>query len=399
VTTLRLPDGTRYTVGPAPDWPTAFAPPRLRRVYAAARVVARPTRPAQRSTGVRPVNGYALGGGASPADAGSEVDWQETMAVRHRLWALGFGVADAMDTAQRGMGLGWDLAAELIRRSAREAATVGGAIACGAGTDQLDPATRPGRSDVLAAYREQLEVVEGSGATAIVMASRALAATARGPGDYLTVYGTLLSEVSSPVILHWLGPMFDPALEGYWGSSDLDRASETVLDLIAAYPKRIDGIKVSLLDMDREVRLRRRLPPSVRLYTGDDFHYPELILGDGHRHSDALLGIFDAIARPAAAALSWLDEGDTDGYLAAMLPTVPLARHIFEAPTFHYKTGLAFLAWLNGDQSHFRMLGGHERCRDAAHLAKLFVLADQARVLVDPELAVRRLESYLGAAV
>jgi hypothetical protein len=396
VTTLRLPDGTSYTVGPAPDWPTALAPPRLRRIYAAAHVVAKP---APGSSGIRPVNGYALGGGASPADAGSEVDWPETMALRHRLWALGFGVADAMDTAQRGMGLGWPLAAELIRRSAEEAATVGGALACGAGTDQLDPASGPRLSDVLAAYREQLEVVESSGATAILMASRALASTARGPDDYLSVYGTLLSEVSRPVILHWLGPMFDPALEGYWGSHDLDLATETVLDLIAAYPKRIDGIKVSLLDMDREVRLRRRLPAGVRLYTGDDFHYPELILGDGERHSDALLGVLDGIARPAAAALAFLDEGDTDGYLAAMLPTVPLARHIFEPPTFHYKTGLAFLAWLNGEQSHFRMLAGHERSRDANHLARLFVLADQARVLVDPELAVHRLESYLGAAV
>ncbi len=399
MTTLRLPDGTSYTVGPAPDWPTSLAPPRLRRVYAAAHVAAKPTRSTEGSSGVRPVNGYALGGGPGPADAESEVDWSETMALRHRLWALGFGVADAMDTAQRGMGLGWPLAAELIRRSAAEAATVGGALACGAGTDQLDPASGPRRSDVLAAYREQLEVVEGSGATAILMASRALASTARGPDDYLSVYGTLLSEVSRPVILHWLGPMFDPALEGYWGSRDLDLATETVLDLIAAYPKRVDGIKVSLLDMDREVRLRRRLPPGIRLYTGDDFHYPELILGDGQRHSDALLGILDGIARPAAAALAFLDEGDTDGYLAAMLPTVPLARHIFEAPTFHYKTGLAFLSWLGGEQSHFRMLGGHERSRDANHLARLFVLADQARVLVDPELAVHRLESYLGAAV
>jgi hypothetical protein len=399
VTTLRLPDGTSYTVGPAPDWPTALPPPRLRRVYAAPHVVAKPAQPAQGESGIRPVNGYSPGGGRCPADAESEVDWDETMALRHRLWTLGFGVADAMDTAQRGMGLGWPLAAELIRRSAAEAATVGGAIACGAGTDQLDPSTGPRLSDVLAAYREQFEVVEGSGATAILMASRALAATARGPDDYLSVYGTLLSEVSRPVILHWLGPMFDPALDGYWGSRDLDLATETVLDLIAAYPKRIDGIKVSLLDMDREIRLRRRLPAGVRLYTGDDFHYPELILGDGERHSDALLGVFDGIARPAAAALALLDDGDTDGYLAAMLPTVPLARHIFEAPTFHYKTGLAFLSWLGGEQSHFRMLGGHERSRDAKHLARLFVLADQARVLVDPELAVRRLESYLGAAV
>jgi Protein of unknown function (DUF993) len=369
---VRLPDGSRHAVGPAPDWPATLPPPRLRRVYAAAHVVA--------------------------ADE-STVDWDETLALRQRLWALGFGVADAMDTAQRGMGIGWETAAELIRRSAREAAAVGGAIACGAGTDQLDLATGPGLADVLAAYREQLAVVADSGATAVLMASRALAAAARGADDYLKAYATLLDEVDRPVILHWLGPMFDPALTGYWGSTDLDVATETVLDLVAAYPKKVDGIKVSLLDLDREVALRRRLPAGVRLYTGDDFHYPELILGDGRHHSDALLGIFDGIARPAAAALARLDDGDTAGYLDAMRPTVPLARHIFTAPTFHYKTGLAFLSWLNGDQTHFRMLGGHEHSRDAIHLARLFLLADEARVLVDPPAAARRMESYLGTAV
>jgi hypothetical protein len=335
---------------------------------------------------------------APGADGVVRVDWDETMALRHRLWALGLGVADAMDTAQRGMGIGWDTAAELIRRSAREAASVGGAIACGAGTDQLDPSDRPGPVDVLGAYRAQLDVVEGSGATAVLMASRALCATARGADDYLSVYATLLDEVSRPVILHWLGPMFDPALTGYWGSTDLDVATDTVLRLIADHADRIDGIKVSLLDRDREVRLRRALPAGVRLYTGDDFHYPELILGDGDHHSDALLGILDAIARPAATALSRLDDGDENGYLAAMLPTVPLARHIFAEPTYHYKTGLVFLSWLNGEQRHFRLLGGHERARDAGHLARLFVLADQARVLVDPELAARRLDEYLRGA-
>jgi uncharacterized membrane protein YgcG len=374
--TVTLPDGRRYPVGPARDWPDAAPPPRSRRVYAAAHVVAGPD---------------------------GTVDWDETLAFRRYLWRLGFGVADAMDTAQRGMGLDWPTTAELIRRSAAESAGagaggLGGVLACGAGTDQLALAARPGLADVLAAYRQQIEVVEGAGATVILMASRALAAAATGPEDYLSVYGTLLAEARAPVILHWLGAMFDPALAGYWGSDDLDAAADTVVALIAAHPAKVDGIKVSLLDREREVALRRRLPAGVRLYTGDDFHYPELILGDGAGFSDALLGIFDGIARPAAAALARLDAGDRAGYLAALEPTVPLARHIFAAPTYHYKTGLAFLAWLNGQQSHFRMVGGYQTARGAAHLARLFVLADQAGVLADPSLAVHRFTAWAEAA-
>ena len=372
--TLRLPGGEPYTPAPARPWPATAPPVRCRRVYAAAHVVGR------------------------PAPAGTTVDWGETLSFRHYLWGLGFGVADAMDTAQRGMGLDWPTTAELIRRSAAEAATVGGALACGAGTDQLDLRTQPKLPDVLDAYREQLEVVEGAGATVILMASRALAAAASGPEDYLSVYGTLLREVRGPVILHWLGEMFDPALRGYWGSTDLDAAADTVLALIGEHADRVDGIKVSLLDKEREVALRRRLPAGVRLYTGDDFNYPELILGDAHGFSDALLGIFDGIARPAAAALARLDAGDTEGYLAAMNPTVPLARHIFAAPTYHYKTGLAFLSWLNGRQSHFRMVGDQQNARDAAHLTTLFMLADRAGVLADPDLAVYRMSSFLGGA-
>jgi len=310
-----------------------------------------------------------------------------------------------MDTAQRGMGLDWAATQELINRSAAEAAliatperTVRDLLACGAGTDQLDLDSRPKVPDVLYAYREQLEVVEGAGATVILMASRALAAAASGPEDYLSVYGTLLREVRGPVILHWLGEMFDPALRGYWGSTDLDAAADTVLALIGEHADRVDGIKVSLLDKEREVALRRALPAGVRLYTGDDFNYPELILGDAHGFSDALLGIFDGIARPAAAALARLDAGDTEGYLAAMNPTVPLARHIFAAPTYHYKTGLAFLSWLNGRQSHFRMVGDQQNARDAAHLTTLFMLADRAGVLADPDLAVYRMSSFLAGA-
>ena len=371
--TLELPGYGPYRAGDRARWPSTQPPPTSRRVFAAAHVVACPA-----------------------PDGSATVDWDQTLAFRHGLWNLGFGVAEAMDTAQRGMGVDWPTAAELIRRSAAEAAAVGGVIAAGAGTDQLDLALAPNLAQVLDAYREQLEVVEGSGATVILMASRALAAVARGPEDYLAVYGKLLTEASRPVILHWLGPMFDPALRSYWGSTDLDVAQETVRLLIAARAEKIDGIKVSLLDREREVAFRRQLPPGVLLYTGDDFHYPELILGDGYGHSDALLGIFDGIARPAAAALACLDRGDTAGYRAAIEPTVPLARHIFAPPTYHYKTGLTFLAWLNGAQDHFRMIGGYEHARDTTHLTELFVRADRAGALVDPDLAVHRMRTYLA---
>jgi hypothetical protein len=398
--TIDLPGEGRYPVGAAPSWPSSCPPPRERRVYAAAHVVARPAGDGDNGTGRNVVggNGNGNGSGSGSGSGSNVVDWDETLAFRHGLWRLGFGVADAMDTAQRGMGIDWPTTAELIRRSAAEAASVGGALACGANTDQLDPDAQPGLVDVQEAYREQVELIEGSGATVVLMASRALAAAARGPEDYLSLYGTLLAEVRVPVILHWLGAAFDPALTGYWGHADLDSAADTVIELITEHAAKVDGIKVSLLDKDREIDLRRRLPAGVRLYTGDDFNYPELILGDGTRHSDALLGIFDGIAQPAAAALARLDEGDTDGYLAAMRPTVPLARHIFQAPTYHYKTGLAFLAWLNGQQSHFRLVGGYETARDVTHLSRLFVLADQAGALTDPEAAAHRMAAYLDGA-
>jgi hypothetical protein len=328
-----------------------------------------------------------------PTRDGRGIDWDQTLALRHRIWDLGLGVAEAMDTAQRGMGLSWPLAAELIRRTAAQRR---GPLVAGAGTDQLDPGARPDLGAVLDAYREQLALVEDSGATAVLMASRALAAAARGPEDYLTVYGTLLSEAGRPVVLHWLGAMFDPALAGYWGSTDLDVVASVVLDLIREHAGRVDGIKVSLLDSDREVARRAALPPGVRLYTGDDYHYPELVLGDGVRYSDALLGVLDAIARPFAAALARLDAGDPAGYLDLLRPTVPLARHIFAPPTFHYKTGLAFLAWLNGDQSHFVLLDGLESARDKAYLARLVELAEAAGVLVDVGQATARAKAYLA---
>ncbi|MBS2532391.1 dihydrodipicolinate synthase family protein [Catenulispora sp. NF23] len=350
-------------------------------VYAAAHVVADPN---------------ADNGPGRPA----VLDWDATLRFREHLWSLGFGIADAMDTAQRGMGLDWPATQELIRRSgaaakAVDAANVPSLLACGAGTDQLAAGAHP-LPDIQAAYEEQLGVVEGAGARVILMASRAMAASAKSAEDYLTVYGSLLNQASNPVILHWLGDMFDPALAGYWGSSDIPTAMDTVLDLINADPAKVDGIKVSLLNADYELELRRRLPEGVRLYTGDDFNYPDLIKGDEHGHSDALLGIFDGIARPASQALQALDRGDLDAYDRLMTPTVELSRHIFERPTFNYKTGLVFLAYLNGHQDHFRMVGGLETARDAAHLTELLRLAEIAGVIDDPESAAARFQAVVS---
>ncbi|MFB6670968.1 dihydrodipicolinate synthase family protein [Streptomyces sp. NPDC056390] len=331
------------------------------------------------------------------ADAGPDaaaVDWDATLAFRRHLWAHGLGVAEAMDTAQRGMGLDWAGAAELIRRSTAEARSVGGAIACGVGTDQLTgPATL---AEVRAAYEEQLALVEGTGAQAILMASRALAAAAAGPEDYLDVYGHLLRQASEPVILHWLGPMFDPALDGYWGSPDLDTATETFLDVIAAHPDKVDGIKVSLLDARREVELRRRLPRGVRCYTGDDYNYPELIAGDEQGFSHALLGIFDPLGPLAAEAVRVLDTGDTAKFRELLDPTVELSRHLFGKPTRFYKTGVVLLAWLAGHQSHFTMVGGLQSARPLPHLARAYELADGLGLFPDPALAEIRMKSLLS---
>ena len=355
---------------------TAATPFSSRVVYAAAHVVADPN--ADNAPG-RP----------------AAVDWDATLRFRHHLWSLGFGVADAMDTAQRGMGLDWAATQELIKRSGVEAQAVGGLLACGAGTDQLPVGVAYSLADVVAAYDSQLEVVQSAGAKVILMASRVLAAAASGPDDYLSVYGSLLSRAEKPVILHWLGDMFDPALAGYWGSADVSQATETVVELIRANVSKVDGIKVSLLDADHEVALRHALPEGVRLYTGDDFNYPDLIKGDSLGYSDALLGIFDGIARPASDALRALDRGDTATYDVLMAPTVGLSRHIFEAPTYNYKTGLVFLAYLNGHQNHFRMVGGLETSRDAVHLIKVHRLAGIAGVLDDPDLAATRLQCVL----
>ncbi|MFE0375795.1 dihydrodipicolinate synthase family protein [Streptomyces inhibens] len=328
-------------------------------------------------------------------DGPAALDWDATLAFRHHLWAQGLGVAEAMDTAQRGMGLDWGGAAELIRRSAAEAKAVGGLLACGAGTDQL-PSHGASLTDVRKAYEEQLALVEDAGARPILMASRQLTAVATGPADYLELYGHLLRQTARPVILHWLGPMFDPALDGYWGSTEVDAATETFLQIIAAHPDKVDGVKVSLLDADREVRLRRRLPETVRCYTGDDFHYPELIAGDDHGFSHALLGIFDPLAPRAAEAVRLLDTGDTAGFRAALDPTVALSRHLFQAPTRYYKTGVVLLAWLAGHQSHFTMAGGLQSARSLPHLRRAYELADGLGLFPDPELAADRMRKLLA---
>ena len=327
------------------------------------------------------------------------VDWERTMAFRHHLWRLGFRIAEAMDTSQRGMGFDWSNAKQLIRHSIAEARTVEGAdLASGAGTDHLAPGTARTIDDVIAAYEEQFGFIEGLGGKAIMMASRALAAVAKGPDDYVRVYDRILSQASGKVILHWLGDMFDPALKGYWGNHDFDAALDTVVAIIERHADKVEGIKISLLDAGKEIALRNRLPDGVIMFTGDDFNYPELIAGDGERHSHALLGIFDAIAPVANAALAKLAAGDHAGYNALMAPTVPLARKIFEAPTEYYKAGIVFMAWLNGHQQHFAMVGGMQSARGICHYADVFRLADQAGLLADPELAVARMRSFCTVA-
>jgi hypothetical protein len=408
---LRLPTGDggleSYRLIGEPIAQGTYAPAASRLAFAAAHVVADPL-------------------GDNSPDQPAVIDWEHTLEFRRHLWSLGLSVAEAMDTAQRGMGLDWTATQELIRRSAAEAPThlrttetpahpqtgeahpqageapghlraggpAGKRIAVGVGTDQLPAGLQP-LDAVIAAYEGQLALAEEVGAQPILMASRALCAAAGSPDDYRKVYDRLLGQSSRPVILHWLGSMFDPALEGYWGSDSLDTAADVVVELINENAGQVDGIKVSLLDASREVALRNRLPEGVRLYTGDDFNYPELIRGDENRYSDALLGIFAAIAPAAAAALKALDDGDLTKYEEVFAPTVPLARQIFSAPTYYYKTGIAFLAWLNGHQPGFGMVGGLQTGRSLPHLAETFRLADAAGVLTNPELAVTRFRHLL----
>ncbi|MFJ5958110.1 dihydrodipicolinate synthase family protein [Paenarthrobacter sp. NPDC092416] len=397
MTSLILPTndgGTReYRLRPATAWAKPSAPLTARRAYAAAHVI--PEVAADNTPG-----------------APAQLDWDATLGYRHELWSYGLGVADAMDTAQRGMGLDWAATQQLIKRSGAEAASVVAAgnaatagksvrdlISCGAGTDQLDIAALPegaaGIQAVIDAYREQIAVVSEAGPKVILMASRALAKVANGADDYLHVYSTLLQEVDQPVILHWLGTMFDPALAGYWGSDDVSVATETFLSLIREHSDKVDGVKVSLLDASHEVALRAALPEGVRLYTGDDFNYPELIDGDDTHHSDALLGIFAAIYPAASVALQKYDAGNAAEARAILDSTRELGKHIFSAPTFYYKTGIAFMSWLNGKQPGFQMVGGLHSGRSVLHLTKTFELADQAGLLKDPSLAAFRMSDFL----
>jgi hypothetical protein len=390
MTTINLPTAegrvAPYAIRnrPLPQPATKGPPPRFNRVvYSAAHVVADP-----------------LADNDPWFDAA--IDWDKTIAFRHYLWDLGLGVAEAMDTAQRGMGLDWKGAQALIRRALEAAKGRPGAlIACGAGADHLSAGPDVTIDDVIGAYEEQIEMVEGAGGRIILMASRALAKAARGPDDYARVYDRVLSQVKEPVIIHWLGEMFDPALEGYWGHDDHMAAMDVCFDIIADHADKIDGIKISLLSKEKEIAMRRRLAKSnatagVRMYTGDDFNYAELIAGDEEGYSHALLGIFDAIAPAASAALDKLASGDQAGFQDIMAPTVPLSRHIFKAPTRFYKTGVVFLAYLNGLQDHFVMIGGQQSARSLTHFAELFRLADSARVLRDPDLAADRMRRLLA---
>jgi hypothetical protein len=325
------------------------------------------------------------------------VDWDATMAYRRTLWNLGLGVAEAMDTAQRGMGLDWPTSLELIRRSIDAARDMPSALlASGAGTDHLAPENARSLDDVIRAYEEQVGAVEKLGGRIILMASRALARVARSPADYEKVYDHILRQVKQPVVIHWLGEMFDPALAGYWGDADHYRAMDTAVAVINSHASKVDGVKISLLDQEKEIRMRRKLDKRVRMYTGDDFNYAELIAGDAEGHSHALLGIFDAIAPAASAALAELAAGNTETFHDILAPTVPLSRHIFETPTRFYKTGVVFMAYLNGHQDHFVMINGQQSARSLLHLSELFRLADRAGLLRDPKLAVERMTAVMA---
>lgn len=377
---LPTPQGimTNYPLVTTEERPTVITPAFNRIAYAAAHVVIDP-----QHQGADWLNN-------------PRIDWDATLAYRHHLWRLGFNIAEAMDTAQRGMGVSWEIAKELIIRSLQEAQTVPGAdLAAGVGTDQLEAAHATTLEQVIAAYEEQMELVEQHNGKIILMASRALAKVAKTPQDYLAVYNRLLEQSQDKIILHWLGEMFDPALAGYWGSTDFTAAADTVLEIIANNVDKVEGIKISLLSKEKEVAFRKRLPSQVKMYTGDDFNYPELIAGEDGHYSHALLGIFDAIAPVAAAALNELALGNSGEYYRLMNPTVALSREIFKAPTQYYKAGIVFLAWLNGHQSHFSMAGGMQAACEISHYAEIFRLADQAGLLQDPQLATRRMKNLL----
>jgi uncharacterized protein DUF993 len=375
ILTIKLPRGDRLEDYAVRE-PRVFAKPEkpfTRKALAAAHVVANPLSPKEPWL--------------EPA-----IDWDATIAYRRHLWSWGFGIAEAVDTAQRGMGLDWANSLELIKRTLSEG---GGDVASGAGTDHL-PGGIHSIAKIIAAYEEQCTAIEKLGGRIILMASRALAAAAKSPDDYAHVYDRILSQVKQPVIIHWLGEMFDPALEGYWGQPDHYDAMEVCLSVLEKNKAKVDGIKISLLDKDKEIAMRRKLPKGVRMYTGDDFNFAELIEGDEQGYSDALLGIFDSIAPAASQALSFLSENRKAEYHEVLAPTVPLSRHIFRAPTRFYKTGVVFMAWLNGHQDHFVMVGGQHSARHVLHFAELFRLADAAGLLADPALACARMKQLLA---
>jgi hypothetical protein len=379
---LRLPAAGRrlemFHLSAPADFPDRVAGPLNRVAFSAAHVVADP---------LADVDPWLQ----------AAIDWERTIAFRHHIWDLGLGVAEAMDTAQRGMGLDWPTSRELIRRSVEAGHARGALIFSGAGTDHLAPEAATGLDDVIRAYEEQVAAIEAIGGRIILMASRALARIARSADDYAAVYGRILGQVRGPVIIHWLGDMFDPQLAGYWGMQDLDAAMDTALAIINGHAAKVDGVKVSLLSKEREIAMRARLAPGIRMYTGDDFNYAELIAGDGQNYSDALLGIFAAIAPAASAALVSLAAGDEKRFNEILGPTVPLSRHIFRAPTRFYKTGVVLMAYLNGHQDHFTMIGGQESARSTLHLVEIFRLADAAGLLREPERAMARMRVLLAA--
>ena len=333
---------------------------------------------------------------ADPMSSTGAIDWKGTLAFRRHLLKLGFNIAEAMDTSQRGMGLSWDDALELIKRSLEDAGPSAGRFYSGCGTDHLNPVDARSVDDVIRAYDMQMESIQKLGGRIILMASRALVRVAKSPDDYLKVYSHVLQQADHPVVLHWLGEMFDPALKGYWGTDSFVMNMETCLAMINANLMKVDGIKISLLDADKEVAMRRALPASVKMYTGDDFNYAELIAGDAQGHSHALLGIFGAIAPAASQALSALTTGNINKFNALLAPTVPLSRLIFSAPTQHYKTGIVFLAWLNGFQDHFAMIAGAQSSRPLPYFVECFKLAEKARLLLKPDLAVKRMKHLLA---
>ena len=369
--------GTASTVelNSAPSFSKPTSPLASRTVYAAAHVVPRTT---------------ANNVPGAPAD----LDWDATLAFRHHLWSWGLGVADAMDTAQRNMGLDAAATRELITRSAAEARSVNGGLVVGVNTDHVeDPVIS--LDAVIDAYKEQLHLTEDAGASVVLMASRHLARAATTAADYERVYSEVLASAGAPVILHWLGSAFDPELGTYFGSEDTPTASSTLLRIIANAPDRVAGVKMSLLNAESERAVRAKLEAPVRMFTGDDFNYVSLMGGDASGYSDALLGAFAALGPHASAAVQALDADDPDAYARILGPTEALSRQIFAAPTFYYKTGVAFLSWLNGHQSGFGMVGGLHAARSLPHLSEIVRLANECGALEHPELARDRWHGLL----